>query len=49
MRSPTYYRVRKLARVAFWLAVLAVFYLIATHIWWVDGGYCFGTVEECGL
>jgi hypothetical protein len=48
MRSPTYYRVRTLARIAFWLAVLAVFYLIATHIWWVDG-YCFGTVEECGL
>jgi len=49
MKSPNYYRVRTLARVVFWLAVLAVLYIIATQIWWTGGGYCFGTIEECGL
>jgi hypothetical protein len=50
MRSPTYYRVRKLVRVMFWLGLLAGLYLISTRLWWQGGGgYCVGTLEVCGL
>lgn len=49
MKSPTYYRVRKLVRVIFWLALLAGLYLISTRLWWQGGGYCVGTLEVCGL
>ena len=49
MRSPTYYKVQKLVRVMFWLALLAGLYLIATRIWFNDGGLCIGTIERCGL
>jgi hypothetical protein len=49
MRSPIYYKVRMAVRVGFWLSLLAGLYLIATHIWWVDGGYCIGNLEVCGL
>ena len=42
-------------RVAFAIALplavllLAGFYYVATHIWWVDWneGYCFGSLEQC--
>ena len=50
MRSPTYYKVQKLVRVMFWLALLAGLYLISTRLWWQGGGgYCVGTLEVCGL
>lgn len=49
MRSPTYYKVRKLVRAVFWLGLLAGLYLIATRIWVNDGGVCIGTIERCGL
>jgi hypothetical protein len=49
MKSAKYYRVRTAVRVVFWLALLAGLYLIATRIWWNDGGLCIGTVLECGL
>jgi hypothetical protein len=49
MRSPTYYRVRRLVRISFALALFTLIYLIATRIWWGDGGLCIGTVLECGL
>ena len=49
MRSPNYYRVRRVVRAVFWLALLAGLYLIATRIWWGDGGLCIGTLEVCGL
>ena len=48
MRSPNYYRVRRLVRIAFAVAVLVAFYLIATRIWWNEG-LCIGTIERCGL
>ena len=28
------------------LALTGIYYL-ATHVWWMDGGYCFGTIVEC--
>ena len=49
MRSANYYRVRRAVRAVFWLALLAGLYLIATRIWWSDGGLCIGTMLECGL
>lgn len=49
MRSPTYYRVRRLVRIAFALALFTLLYLIATRIWFNDGGLCIGTIERCGL
>jgi hypothetical protein len=49
MRSPTYYRVRRLVRISFALALFTLIYLIATRIWWGDGGLCIGTLERCGL
>jgi hypothetical protein len=49
MKSPNYYKVRRLVRYAFVLAVLLAFYLIATRIWWNENGLCIGTIERCGL
>jgi hypothetical protein len=49
MKSANYYRVRRVVRAVFWLALLAGLYLIATRIWWGDGGLCIGTLEVCGL
>jgi hypothetical protein len=49
MRSAKYYKVRKLVRAVFWLALLAGLYLISTRLWWAGGGYCVGTLEVCGL
>jgi hypothetical protein len=37
----------KLVRAVLILALIFVLYLVATHIWWVDGGYCFGDVIAC--
>jgi len=22
---------------------------VSAHLWWVEGGYCWGTMTECGL
>jgi hypothetical protein len=49
MKSPNYYRVRRLMRIGFALALFTLIYLIATRIWWSDGGLCIGTMLECGL
>jgi hypothetical protein len=49
MKSARYYQVRRAVRAVFWLALLAGLYLIATRIWWNDGGLCIGTIERCGL
>jgi len=49
MKSANYYRLRTVVRAVFWLALLAGLYLIATRIWWGDGGLCIGTLEVCGL
>jgi hypothetical protein len=49
MKSPNYYRVRRLVRIGFALALFTLLYLIATRIWWGDGGLCIGTLERCGL
>jgi hypothetical protein len=49
MRSNSYYKVRRVVRAVFWLSLLAGLYLIATRIWWGDGGLCIGTILECGL
>jgi len=49
MKSPNYYRVRRLVRIGFALALFTLIYLIATRIWWNDGGLCIGTLEVCGL
>jgi len=35
MRSNSYYKVRRVVRVIFWLSLLAGLYLIATRIWWI--------------
>jgi hypothetical protein len=48
MRSKTYYRVRRIVRIAFWLSLLAGLYLISTRFWWSGGGWCVGTLEVCG-
>jgi hypothetical protein len=49
MRSNSYYKVRRVVRVAFWLSLLAGLYLISTRLWWNGGGYCVGSLEVCGL
>ena len=49
MRSNSYYKVRRVVRIAFWLLLSGLIYLIATRIWWNDGGLCIGTISECGL
>lgn len=48
MKSPTYYRVRRLVRIGFAIALFTLIYLIATRIWWNEG-LCIGTMLECGL
>ena len=47
MKSKNYYRVRRLVRVVFWAGLGIAIYLIATSVWWVDGGYCFGSANTC--
>jgi hypothetical protein len=49
MRSNSYYKVRRLVRVAFWSSLLIGLYLISTRLWWNGGGYCVGSLEVCGL
>jgi hypothetical protein len=49
MRSPNYYRVRRLVRITFALALFSIIYFIATRIWWDGAGWCIGTIERCGL
>ena len=47
MRSPNYYRVRRLVRVAFVLLMLVGLYYAATQINWVGDGYCWGSIDKC--
>ena len=47
MRSNSYYKVRRLVRVVFWISVLVIFYLISTKLWWDGAGYCVGSLEMC--
>lgn len=49
MKSKNYYRTRKVVRLVFWGALLAGVYYIATHLNWVDDGYCWGTIDKCYL
>ena len=47
MKSKKYYQIRKVVRLVFWGALLAGVYLISTHLWWTETGYCWGV--GCGL
>jgi hypothetical protein len=47
MRSPNYYRVRRLVRLAFAISLLIGLYYLATHINWVGDGYCWGSIDKC--
>ena len=29
------------------VALLAIVWTVATKVWWVGDGYCFGTLAEC--
>ena len=49
MKSPNYYRTRTIVRAVFVLGVLFAFYLISTRIWWTGTGFCFNTIEICGV
>lgn len=51
MKSKNYYRVRLLVRIAFWTALsvalaLAIWF-VATSVWYVEGGYCIGSMDAC--
>jgi hypothetical protein len=48
-KSKTYYKVRKVIRLMFWVGLLVALYYIATHLNWVGDGYCWGTMEKCYL
>jgi hypothetical protein len=48
-RSNNYYKVRKVARISFWLLSLALIYFLATHINYTADGYCFGSMDQCYL
>lgn len=48
-RSKKYYATRKVARISFWLLMLATIYFLATHINFTGDGYCFGSMDECYL
>jgi predicted secreted protein len=47
MRSPNYYKVRRVVRITFALSLLAGLYYVSTHINWVGDGYCWGTIDKC--
>lgn len=47
MKRKSFLIFRAVCRVLFWAGVVGVFYLLATHINYTEGGYCFGTIEEC--
>jgi hypothetical protein len=46
-RTKNYYRLRLLARIAFWSALAIGIYVVASQIWWVGDGYCFGNMTTC--
>ena len=48
-RSKKYLQVRKIARISFWLLMLATIYFLATHINYTPDGYCFGSMDSCYL
>lgn len=48
MRSNTYYAIRKAVRITFWIGVIGLMYLVATSVWWNEGGLCLGNVITCG-
>jgi hypothetical protein len=49
LRHKNYYRTRRIVRIVFWTTLALAFYHVVTHIWWTDGGYCWGTMVECML
>ncbi len=49
MKSKNYYRVRLLVRIAFWTALALAIWFIATSVWWVEGGYCIGSMDACEM
>ena len=48
-KSKSYYKVRKVVRLVFWVALLAGIYYLSTYINWVGDGYCWGSMEMCYL
>jgi len=47
MRSRNYYRLRLAVRLAFWLAIAGVVYLVSGFVWWTDKGICLGSMVKC--
>jgi len=47
MRSRNYYRLRLTVRLAFWLVVAGLIYLVSGYIWWTDTGICLGSMTGC--
>ena len=37
----------KLVRAVGLMLLIIGLYQISTHLWWVDGGYCWGSLVEC--
>jgi hypothetical protein len=49
MKSKNYYRVRLLARILFWTSLALLIWFVATSVWWVEGGYCIGSMDACEM
>ena len=51
MNSANYYRIQGAVRLVFWAVVVgsavSAIYLVATNVWWVGDGYCFGDMLKC--
>lgn len=47
MKRKSFLIFRAVCRVLFWLGIALAFYFVSTHINYTEGGYCFGTIEEC--
>ena len=46
-KSKMYYQTRKVVRLVFWGALLIGIYYVATHLNWVEDGYCWGSIDKC--
>jgi hypothetical protein len=40
-------KTKTIIRALFWGVMLVAFYFISTHIWFIDGHYCFNAVDIC--
>jgi hypothetical protein len=47
MKRKSFLIFRAICRGLLWAGIIALFYLLVTHVNYTEGGYCFGSIEKC--